>query len=71
LLFFIVQSDSYKGRFHLKTSNSKITIEGNNDINYDTNKTTLKSGYKGKDYKNINNELALFSSNGKIDLKFF
>jgi hypothetical protein len=43
-------------------------IGKSNDINYDINGKSLKTGYKGK-YNN--NELSLFSSDGKINLTFF
>ncbi|CAB4396911.1 unnamed protein product [Rhizophagus irregularis] len=62
-------SDSYKGRFNLQTSNGKSAIERSHDqINYNVNTSSSKSGYKGE---NNNNELTLRSSNGKIDLEFF
>ncbi|GES75367.1 hypothetical protein GLOIN_2v1495586 [Rhizophagus clarus] len=62
-------SDSYKGRFHLQTSNGKTTIRGSYDnINYNVNTHSLKTGHK-REYNN--NELSLYSSNGKINLNFF
>jgi len=62
-------SDSYKGQCHLQTSNGKVKIGESRDyVNYDIDRMSLKTGYKGK-YND--NELSLLNSNGKINLTFF
>ncbi|CAG8440256.1 7162_t:CDS:2 [Ambispora gerdemannii] len=65
-------SDEYQGRFHMATSNGKTEIKGGHDIQYTIDTKQMKTGYKGDDdTSQRNNELVLFSSNGKAILSFF
>ncbi|KAG9293712.1 hypothetical protein G9A89_019049 [Geosiphon pyriformis] len=63
-------SDAYQGRFHLATSNGNTKIKEGSDIEYTIETPQIKSGYKG-DLSKRTNELALFSSNGRVKLSFY